>query len=268
MIFQARPLRFEFEAGETVWFPPGKALNTFRGALGMVLTDGVFAPQSGGAGPSGFEDRPRPFVLRSVSREGPRLTVDMNVFDEGAVGVMEQAVARISQLGPERGPVKFREARRLDPVEIDLAPTDLAPTDLAPTGAVQRVRVRFLTPMELKYEGVTLREPHFPALFARARDRVSTLCTVYQGGVPDADYRGLGENSRLVTMTASRVEQVEVERRSSRTGQRHGLGGFTGEAEYIGALGEFLPWLKAAEWTGVGRYTVWGNGALIVTGVA
>jgi hypothetical protein len=258
MIFQARPLRFEFEAGETVRFPPGKALNTFRGALGMVLTDDVFAPQSGGAGPSGFEDRPRPFVLRSVSREGSRLTVDMNVFDEGAVGVLEQAVARISQLGPERGPVKFREARRLDPVEIDLAPT----------GAVQRVRVHFLTPMELKHEGATLREPHFPALFGRARDRVSTLCTVYQGGAPDADYRGLGERSRLVTITASRIEQVEVERRSSRTGQRHGLGGFTGEAEYTGALGEFLPWLKAAEWTGVGRYTVWGNGALVVTGVA
>jgi len=44
----------------------------------------------------------------------------------------------------------------------------------------------------------------------------------------------------------------------------HSLGGFTGEAEYEGDLAEFLPWLRAARWVGVGRQTVWGKGELRV----
>jgi hypothetical protein len=33
-----------------------------------------------------------------------------------------------------------------------------------------------------------------------------------------------------------------------------------GEAEYEGELGEFVPYLKAGKWVGVGRQTVWGKG--------
>jgi hypothetical protein len=52
----------------------------------------------------------------------------------------------------------------------------------------------------------------------------------------------------------------EVKRKSGRAGQVHPIGGFTGEAEYAGPLAEFLPWLGAARWVGVGRQTVWGKG--------
>jgi CRISPR/Cas system endoribonuclease Cas6 (RAMP superfamily) len=55
-----------------------------------------------------------------------------------------------------------------------------------------------------------------------------------------------------------------VERRSSRTGQTHSIGGFVGEAEYEGDLAEFVPYLKAAKWVGVGRQTVWGKGEIDV----
>ena len=48
------------------------------------------------------------------------------------------------------------------------------------------------------------------------------------------------------------------------TGQHHPLEGFTGEAEYSGSLDDFLPYLRAAQWTGVGRQTVWGKGELSV----
>jgi hypothetical protein len=40
------------------------------------------------------------------------------------------------------------------------------------------------------------------------------------------------------------------------------LGGFTGWAEYEGELREFVPYLEAARWTGVGRQTVWGKGEI------
>ena len=43
------------------------------------------------------------------------------------------------------------------------------------------------------------------------------------------------------------------------------MGGFIGEAEYEGEMAEFVPYLAAARWTGVGRQTVWGHGELEVT---
>ena len=58
------------------------------------------------------------------------------------------------------------------------------------------------------------------------------------------------------------IQHVEASRRSARTGQIHSLGGFVGEAEYRGALTEFVPYLRAAHWTGVGRQTAWGKGEL------
>jgi hypothetical protein len=260
MIFRAISLRFEFEARDAVWFPAGKAGNTFRGALGSVLEDGFFAPRAV-EGPSGLRDRPRPFVLRAAGLDGrrfergERFEVRVNVFADEARGAVEEAMGRIEGLGPKRGRVALRGFREGDSVAIDLGIVSQA----------RRVRLRFVTPTELKFEDAVLREPRFDALFARVRDRVGSLCG---DGEAEVDYRGLGGRARVVEMTSARIENVEVERRSSRTGQRHGLGGFVGEAEYRGDLGEFVPWLKAAEWTGVGRYTVWGNGALLVTGVS
>ena len=35
-----------------------------------------------------------------------------------------------------------------------------------------------------------------------------------------------------------------------------------GGAAYEGELDEFMPFLRAAKWTGVGRQTVWGKGEI------
>lgn len=104
-------------------------------------------------------------------------------------------------------------------------------------------------------------------LAARIRDRVSKLRELYGDGPLAIDFRAFGERAALVRMMRCEMTRVEVERRSSRTGQAHSIGGFTGEAEYEGELSEFVPYLRAAKWTGVGRQTVWGKGEVgIVTG--
>jgi len=122
------------------------------------------------------------------------------------------------------------------------------------------LRVHFLTPTELKYGGTVAPHPEFAILFARLRDRVSTLRALYGSGPLEIDFRGLGERAAKVRMTACDLQWEKVERKSGRTGQVHPLGGFTGTAEYQGELSEFLPWLRAARWVGVGRQTVWGKG--------
>jgi CRISPR/Cas system endoribonuclease Cas6 (RAMP superfamily) len=80
----------------------------------------------------------------------------------------------------------------------------------------------------------------------------------------EIDFRAMGARAEAIQMTRSEIVRVHVERRSSRTGQRHPLGGFVGEAEYQGELGEFVPYLKLGKWVGVGRQTVWGKGEIEV----
>ena len=99
---------------------------------------------------------------------------------------------------------------------------------------------------------------------ARIRDRIGALRELYGDGPLDIDFRAFGERAARVRMTHCEIARVETERRSSRTGQTHPIGGFVGEAEYEGDLSEFIPYLKAAQWTGVGRQTVWGKGEIHV----
>jgi hypothetical protein len=133
----------------------------------------------------------------------------------------------------------------------------------ASCGPVSRIRVRFLTPTELK----GTERPEFGVLMARVRDRISTLRALYGAGPLEIDFKAFGERARSVPMSRCELVAVTAERVSRRTGQRHSIGGFTGvveyeKAEYEGDLAEFLPYLEIARWTGVGRQTVWGKGEI------
>jgi hypothetical protein len=246
----------------------------------------VFEPKSARAeGPSGLADWPRPFVFRAAHLDGQTIVpghpfyFDVHIFDirQPLVPYFVAAFARLAQegLGPHRGRAELTAVDQLDrhgAVSLRLysggsfQAAQLAPPvslDLdAPARTVHRVRVRFVTPTELKSGHSLVDEPHFGAVFARLRDRIGNLRALYGAGPLEVDFRALGERASLVRMTGCTLIRHEVERRSSRTGQRHPLGGFTGEAEYEGDLAEFVPYLFAGQWTGVGRQTVWGKGEL------
>ena len=72
----------------------------------------------------------------------------------------------------------------------------------------------------------------------------------------------LAHKSESIRILSCNVKLAFAERQSSRTGQRHGLGGFVGSATFEGDLADFIQLLRVAEWTGVGRHTPWGNGAI------
>ncbi len=269
LILRVRPLQFGFRALDPIRFPPGQAANIFRGAFGVILRRTapvpvyarMFEPRAS-RGPSGFADLPRPFVLRAASLDGQQFgagesfTLGANVFDPD-ISAIEHFRLTFEQLckeglGPSRPRIELLEARELPGVEVKLEEQ---------RNPVSKIKLAFVTPTELKIGGEILREPRFDAVFKRARDRAAGLVALYQtphDGRPD--FRGLGGRAEAIRMTSSRLVQIEPKRRSSRTGQTHSLGGFQGEAEYEGELTEFLPYLEALWWTGVGRLTVWGNG--------
>jgi hypothetical protein len=275
--------RLTFAARDHIAFP-AVAANTLRGALGMALreTDEYFSPRHE-MGPSGFADLPRPFVLRAGSlnnaifQPGDSFCFDLHLFVLGrhSLAAFMSAFREFADvgLGRSRGRAELKAIDRLAHDRTIAqgvwengewrAPDDAPITiDLDREAAAQRVRIEFLTPTELKHGGGLIDEPSFPALFARVRDRVCALSRFYNGYNLDVPLADLSEASTHVRMVEASTAHNKAERRSSRTGQRHPLGGFTGTAMYEGELGCFLPWLEAAYWTGVGRQTVWGKGAI------
>jgi len=251
--FECIRLELHFRAAGSLSFPPGKAANVLRGALGMALGQAVFAPKSA-VGPSGLADAPRPFVFRAAHLDGCTIPAgsefhfDVNLFDTRAE-IRREFVAAFTRWGK---PAELIAAN--DRVEV----IDLA-ASLTP---VPRVRIEFVTPTELKAEGLPVARPEFAVLFARLRDRISALRALYGEGPLDIDFRAAGERAAAVRLTGCDLRARHAERRSSRTGQVHPLGGFTGTADYEGDLAEFLPYLRAGQFTGVGRQTVWGKGEI------
>jgi hypothetical protein len=278
--------RFTFAARGYITFP-AVAANTLRGALGLALreTDEYFNPRQE-TGPSGFADPPRPFVLRAGSlnnrtlQPGDSFCFDLHLFVLGRrnLAAFTSAFCESANLGlgHTRGRAELHAIDRLAsdgsiaqcvwennewladddiPIAIDLERR-------ACDAEVRRIMIEFLTPTELKHQGGLIDEPSFPVLFARVRDRVCALSRFYNGDNLEVPLAGLSEDSTRVKLIDASVVHNKAERRSSRTGQRHPLGGFTGTAVYEGELGCFLPWLEAAYWTGVGRQTVWGKGAI------
>ncbi len=260
MTFDVEACRLHCAARDSIHFPAGLAGNVLRGALGSILRKvacaedyaRIFEPTSAGAGPSGLSDRPRPFVIRPSTLDG-RTVAPGEQFDF-ALHLFDLRDALLEHFTRAFG--QWAELRSVDQRKVTI--------DLSPRATpVSRIRVEFQTPTDLK-SASDLPDADFSVLLARARDRVSTLRSLYGAGPLDIDFRGMSERARLVTMVRSDLTRVAIQRRSSRTGQRHGIGGFIGVAEYAGDLTEFLPYLEAAHWTGVGRHCTWGNGAIAV----
>ena len=288
MHFRLYPLRLSFLARGAISFSRGTAGNQLRGAFGSILHKLACVPDCGDAhncerresceyalmfapaaanGPSGLADRPRPFVFRANHLDGRTVApgeafhFNFHWFDlrRPSVKLAIRAFAELATegLGPERSAAEL--------VDVTGGDTPLM-VSLDPAGArVDRVTLRFETPTELKADGHSVAEPEFAILAARIRDRISTLRALYDEGPLKLDFREFTERAAQIRMTRCDIRHLDVSRRSSQTGQVHPLGGFVGEAEYEGDLTEFIPYLHAAAWTGVGRQTAWGKGVLRVT---
>jgi hypothetical protein len=252
--FDVVACRLSFSSAAPVRFP-ATAANTFRGALGYVLNESVFRPRQT-TGPSGLADPPRPFVLQADSLDGQTLDggfeLGLNLFDASLEPEFKSAFEKVAAAGITAQRVKLRlegwTARRVV-IALDDAPE------------ASSVRVRFETPVELKgWDGDGL--PPFGILARRLRDRLSALRALYGPGPLEIDFQGFGGRADGVSALGGRMENVCGERRSARTGMVHPLGGVTGWAEYEGELGEFVPYLRAGSYAGVGRQTVWGRGRL------
>ncbi|MCL6546275.1 MAG: CRISPR system precrRNA processing endoribonuclease RAMP protein Cas6 [Bryobacteraceae bacterium] len=301
MDLKVLPLRFTLRTIDPLRFPPSGPANALRGMLGLALRAAACIPDCPSPAlcpqrrtcpyarlfeplpqnlPPGFRNPPRPYVIRTLElgsrtlQPGEPWSFDLYLFDTrppDLAGPLLASLRAVSQegLGLGRGRA---ELIRVEVLDCGAQPAHALETAVEPRiltlpleplrGPVRRIRVRYVTPTELKQAGQIAPEADFSVLFARLRDRVSTLRTLYGDGPLPVDFHAMGLRATAIRLVRSDLAAVRASRRSSRTGQVHPLGGFTGEAEYEGDLGEFLPFLRAGWWTGVGRQTVWGKGAI------
>ena len=262
LLFRLYPLRLTFQAREALSFPPGAGANRLRGAFGAILYKldraPMFAPTSE-AGPSGLVDQPRPFVFRTSHLDGRNIASGETFhFDFHWFDLRRESLDTVIRAFRDLPTTELVDVRGADaPMELCLNPSG------DPAGNnVTHITVRFEAPTELKTDGQTIDRPEFGILAGRIRDRISTLRALYDDGPLTLDFRQFGERAARIRMTRCDIQHVEASRRSARTGQIHSLGGFVGEADYAGDLTEFVPYLRVAYWTGVGRQTAWGKGEL------
>ena len=123
-----------------------------------------------------------------------------------------------------------------------------------------RIEIDYRTPTEIKYQGAAVQSPDFHHLIKRLRDRINAIAWFYQGTLLDIDYAEFGKRAEAIQTVESHVEWADRERLSSRTRQRHPIGGFVGRVVYAGNVDEFIPLLRLGEFVQVGKHAVWGNG--------
>ncbi len=184
----------------------------------------------GDVGPSGFADHPRPFVFRAIHLDGQTFEAgqpfhfDLHLFDTDATNIAYFVLAfdqlAGEGLGAGRRKVELVSVSRLNEraeesailyaggalnKDVDTRPLAI---DLTPEpNTVSRVRVKFVTPTELKGGQPNTLQPEFGILAARARDRISLLRELYGEGPLDIDFRGFGERAAMVKMTDARIEE-------------------------------------------------------------
>lgn len=246
----------------------------------------IFEPRYEGEGiPSGLKDIPRAFILthtrdeREIINPGESFNIGFNLFgwscDYYAHFIRTVEAIGEEGIGPLRGKFIVRSVWSEDGYGNRTLIKDEG-------GALKEVRsfsvgnnfqiesrfikIEFLTPVNLIYEGERVNQPEFYHIFLRLRDRISAIAYFHHGFDLEYDYKYLELESREVTTVKSRWELIDVKRRSSRNHLLHDLGGVIGYAVYDFKSAErvelFAPWLKIGEIVNVGKNSVWGMGEM------
>jgi hypothetical protein len=246
-------------------------------------------PPAGGDRLSNFSNLPAPFVFDVPAGEQteyrPGEVVEFGLTAVGrAARLAPYYVTAFRQLadegiGPRRARFDLVEVsavgrggggdvvpiyRNTEPV-VRLNAPSLRAGDLRQAGDEERDRLtlRFVTPMDLKDGGAAVEVPRFGAIMRRLRDRVSALAAFFGDGPIEIDFKGVSALADGVRLVEDRTRLVSVSRHSSRTGQRHDIGGIVGEAAYEGeGIGRLMPLVRLGEVLHVGKHAAFGNGGI------
>lgn len=253
------------------------------------------APPPGSEVLRNLESIPRPFVLEPPLEEktdyapGELLTFTLILFGKAAmllpyfivtldefgrrgIGVgrrsfMVDRIIAVNPLSGQRAIVYSQADRVVRPRELNVTARDVwscTERELHGSGGATKIRITYLTPTRIHYEGQPTRSPEFHTVIRSLLRRISSLCYFYQGFSYEADFPAIIRRATEVRLVEDETRWFNWERYSSRQDKKVPLGGFTGDATYTGPVGEFLPLLRLGELIHVGKGTVFGQGKFVV----
>jgi len=131
------------------------------------------------------------------------------------------------------------------------------------TRPVERLRIRFVTPLRLKQGGRYRFDARLDTLMAALLRRLSRLGLLYGTG-PVEEYRELLAIARQVQTRRQDLAWVDWTRYSGRQATVMQLGGWVGEIEFEGPLTPLWGWLRLGEVVHVGKNTAFGLGQYVL----
>ena len=136
-----------------------------------------------------------------------------------------------------------------------------------------QLTLRFLTPLSLKVGGEPHREsPSALMLVLRLLSRLNGLLPEHDGQMlSPQQLQHLLAVAKAINIVRADVEWFAWERYSARQKSTMPFGGLLGQVQYQGApsaIERILPWLRVAEWVGLGSKTTFGQGQILVRAMA
>lgn len=199
-------------------------------------------------------------ALQEIEREGLGAKIEQKpgLWRRGTLWVRE-IVAHNPLSGQEQ--VLFEIGKRnIEAPKLAVTNVQVCETIGEPSDEVRKLRLTFHTPTRLMASGKPLTWPDLPVLVQRLVERLSSLSREYSSTELALDYASLMAEAQAAVLAESRVEWVAVRSYSRRQEQDLSLGGFVGQATYVGRFGHLLPLLMWGQLTGVGKDVTKGNG--------
>lgn len=135
---------------------------------------------------------------------------------------------------------------------------------LRPVKDIHLLKVHFVTPLRVKWQGHLCSDVQFHILFRNALRRLSALYFFSENKPLQLDYRSLIKQAEEIETLQADLSWSEYTRYSGHQKERMKLGGVTGWAIYKGDLTLFYYFLQAAELTAVGKGTTFGFGRIVL----
>ncbi|MEO0025993.1 MAG: CRISPR system precrRNA processing endoribonuclease RAMP protein Cas6 [candidate division WOR-3 bacterium] len=222
------------------------------------------------------ETVPQPFVLEPPDDERTRLPRNSRlrfglVLIGKAIDFLAYFICALEQLaelglGRNRASLRFngvyQNGRQIYKPERQVITGRLAIEEFnfVPTQTpVSKVRIEFLTPTRIIYQGRLCRRPQFHILVRALLRRLWLLSTFHDQPV-EFDHRWLlreAEKVRLTEAVFAGADWYHFSRRQGRLIEREGV---TGWAVYEGELTPFMPFLTAGEIIHIGKGATFGMG--------
>lgn len=228
--------------------------------------------------PKGIKEVPKPFIidLPAIKKENQKTNlIEFNLVIIGKITeFFPYFFLAFSSLG-ERGIGKNRRGFKIEKIEqifpskkliYKYGDEELGKIEnsfikfILPEKEITTIKIKFLTPVKIKYEGRLLSVIEFHHLIRALLRRIYLLSIFWCDYEMKIEWESLIKESEKVKISKCELKWQDYIRYSSRQKQKMKIGGVTGMVEYKGEINKFLPILKLGEFIHVGKNTSFGLG--------